>query len=99
MNKFKFTLQDGKKKPIVFYAGRTSNWDALDYTDKLEKTPSLDSQKDFYWVYFAAKQTGNLEKLGVDEESTPEAAVRHIADTFDECKVEVVEGDSTVPLA
>ena len=88
MLKYHFTLQDGKKEPIEFDAGRTANWKAVDYADTLPDSPSKDARFQFAWAYYAAEQAGKLEALEIPEGAPIEEAIEYIADQSDVVRID-----------
>lgn len=95
MNKFRFTFT-GEGKTVEYEAGRTSLWDAMDEGAKLPESPSKSQKQDFMWAYFAAKQAGKLEELGIEEGMPIGDAIRFLADSYD-MNIEQDKGDA--PLA
>ena len=98
MLKYHFTLQDGKNEPIEFDAGRTANWKAVDFADKLPDSPSKDARFQFAWAYYAAEQAGKLEALDIPEGTPIEEAIEYIADQYDVVRIDDNSKD-TAPLA
>ncbi len=63
--------------------GRTSLWEAQDWGACLPESPYKGTKVDFAWGYFAAKQAGKLEELGVPEGTPVAEAVAMLADAYD----------------
>lgn len=98
MLKYHFTLTDGKNDPIEFDAGRTANWKAVDFADTLPDSPSKDARFQFAWTYYAAKQAGKLDALGITDDTPIEEAIEFIADQFDVVRIDDNSKDDA-PLA
>jgi hypothetical protein len=82
--KFHFTFDDGESK-VTCTAGRTSLWKAQDYGMAIMKdhAGSRGGRQDFAWGYFAAKDAGILEQLGITDSMDIDQAVDHLADSYD----------------
>lgn len=92
------TFSNEQGTTAEFGTGRTSLWEAQDWGAQLPETPYKGTQVDFAWGYFAAKQAGRLEELGVPEGTPVAEAVAMLADAYDMEVVKAAERASA-PLA
>lgn len=80
--KWKLTLTNDEKK-IEVITGRSSLWTAQDFSATLPDTPSRSNKADYAWAYYAAKQAGKLEELGVEENDDVLKVIEYLGDTYD----------------
>lgn len=81
--KFDLRYEGNDGKVVEFSTGRTSLWDAQDYSAGLPDGVNKRAKEDFAWAFFAAKQAGKLAELGVPEGCEVEEGLRYLADNYD----------------
>lgn len=95
----KFSLRfTGEEKVVEFESGRSSLWRSQDYGAGLPASPSKQGKTDFAWGYFAARQAGRLEELGVPDGMGVDDAIEWIADNYD-LYISDSKKDADAPLA
>lgn len=73
----------GNGERVEFGTGRTSLWEAQDYGAALPDSPARQQKVDWAWGYFAARQAGMLERLGVPNDTPRDEAIAMLADSYD----------------
>lgn len=91
----KFTNEEGKT--VEFTTGRSSLWRAQDAAQNFPDNPAKAGRLSFAWGFYAAKNAGKLEEIGIDDPNMPiEDAIDLLADTWD---LDIDEAGSKSPLA
>lgn len=91
----KFTNEEGTV--VEFTTGRSSLWHAQDAMQNFPDNPAKAGRLSFAWGFFAAKNAGKLEEIGIDDPNMPvEDAIELLADTWD---LEIDEAGAKNPLA
>lgn len=81
---------------VEVMAGRSSLWDAQDAAVGLPESDSKNLKSDYLWAYFAAKQAGKLDELGVKEDTPRDEAIAFLGDHYD---LAFERADDAAPLA
>ncbi len=80
---YNVTFSNESGTVVEFGTGRTSLWEAQDWGMTLPETPYRGIKTDFAWGYFAAKQAGKLDALGIPSDTSVDEAVAMLADAYD----------------
>jgi hypothetical protein len=92
MARYEFHMTTEGGELVTYSALRTALWDAEDFlADVPKKSPTRVQRVNYAWAFFAARELGKLQELGITSED-PAEGIKQMVNT---CEFDIAEA----PLA